>query len=359
MSSQTASAPDLAERVRLEVERTIARSIKGVEYIASPAPALGVSPKDLVHKDGTLNLYHYRPSSDEIYRVSLLIVMATTNKGYVLDLARGQSLVEFLLQRGYDVYMIDWSAPRPDEKRLRFEDYALRFIPECVRRVQERSGEDDVTVLGYCMGGVLSVSYAALHAGDGIKNLVCFTTPIDFSQMTLFQRWADRRHFDVDRLVDTSGNVPAELIFRGFEMLRPASRAVGQVQLWDNMWNDEFVASYRMFERWGNDTLPLAGEYFRQTVKALMWDNALYRGTFEIGGRRVDLAGITVPTLHVTAEHDHIVTTDASTPLIDLVGASDKQRLVLKGGHISVAAGPNAHKRLWPKLDAWLGVRSV
>jgi polyhydroxyalkanoate synthase len=349
----------LADQVRIEVERTIARSIKGVEYIASPAPPVGVSSKELVLKDGTFNLFHYHPKVDEIYRVPILIVMATTNRGYVLDLAEGQSLVEFLLQSGYDVYMIDWSPPRPDEKRLRFQDYTHRFIPESVASVQARSGEHDVTVLGYCMGGVLSTVYAASHPDDGLKNLVCFTTPIDYSKMTLFAKWSSPRFFDVDKLVDTVGNVPAELIFRGFEMLRPGSRSVAQVQLWDNMWNDEFVRSYRMFERWGSDTLPLAGEYFRETTKKLMWENGLHEGTLEIAGGRIDLSDITVPTLHVAAEHDHIVPREASKPLIERVGSSDKHELVVKGGHVSVAAGANAKKRLWPKLDGWLGERSV
>jgi polyhydroxyalkanoate synthase len=350
----------LAERVRLEIERTIRRGIKGVEYLGSPAAVVGQTPKEVIHKQGTLNLYHYMPMSDEIYRVPILIVMATSNRGYILDLAPGQSFVEFLLKSGYDVYMIDWSTPSPDEKRLRFEDYTLRFIPECARRVRERSGEGELSVLGYCMGGVLSTIYVALRgAQDGVKNLVCFTTPIDFRGMTLFRKWSDQRFFDVDRLVDATGNVPSELIFSGFDMLRPASRIASQIQLWDNMWNDEFVKSYRRFERWGNDTLPLAGEYFRQTVKELIWKNALYEGTLELEGRRVDLGNITVPMLHALAEHDHIVPYEAAGPLIERVGSGDKQQIVLKGGHVSIAAGPNASKRLWPRLDAWLGGRSV
>ncbi|WP_204316155.1 hypothetical protein, partial [Serratia marcescens] len=85
--------------------------------------------------------------------------------------------------------------------------------------------------------------------------------------------------FNVDQLVDSIGNVPPELIFSSFEMLRPASRVVGQVQLWENIWNDEYVKSYRMFDRWGTDTLPLAGEYFRQITKELMWANKLYERT--------------------------------------------------------------------------------
>ena len=142
-------------------------------------------------------------------------------------------------------------------------------------------------------------------------------------------------------------------------MLRPVSKAVSQVQLWDNMWNDEFVKSYRAFDRWGAETLPLAGEYFRQTVKELMFGNKLYTGELEIGGRRVDVGAITASFLHVVAEHDHIVPIEASRELVERVGSADKEQIVLKGGHVSLIAGPNAVRRLWPRLDAWLAPRSA
>jgi polyhydroxyalkanoate synthase len=128
------SAPaglDLAsipERIQSEVQRAIQRSIKGVEYISSSGPSLGSTPKDILHVRGTMNLYHYRPIADELYRVPVLIVMATTNRGYILDMAPGQSFIEFLLKRGYDVYMLDWTPPKPEEKYLRMEDYVTSSI---------------------------------------------------------------------------------------------------------------------------------------------------------------------------------------------------------------------------------------
>ena len=277
----------IGSRIQAEVERAIQRNIKGLEYFSSPAPVPGATPKDLLHTRGTLNLYHYRPLAAELYRVPLLLVMATTNRGYIFDLAPGQSLVEFLLKQGYDVYLIDWT------------------------------------------------------------------------RMGLFTKWAHRDFFDVDKLVDALGNVPSEFIFTSFEMLRPATRSAGQIRLWENLWNDEFVKSHRMFERWSTDTLPLAGEYFRQTIKELMWRNGLFENALTLGGRRADLGNIRAPVLHVVAEHDHIVPYEAARPLIERVGSADKQELVLKGGHVSVVAGRNAVQRLWPKLDAWLGERSI
>jgi polyhydroxyalkanoate synthase subunit PhaC len=352
-------ASSIVDRMSGEVERAIQRNIKGAEYFSLPRPEVGTTPKDLLSVRGTMNLYHYRPMVEEVYRVPILFVMATTNRGYILDLAPGQSLIEFLLRRGHDIYVLDWSAPRPDERGLRFEDYVLDFIPDCVRRVQEDSGEEELTIVGYCFGGVLSVIYGALHLDGPMKNLVCFTTPIDFREMKLFQNWSSEKHFDVDRLVDNMGNVPSELIFTSFEMLRPASRAAAQIQLWENIWNDDYVKSFRSFERWAQDTLPLAGEYFRQTIKDLLWANRLYNDTLIVGGRPVRISNITKPFLHAVAEHDHIVPYAAAKPLIAKVGSTDKEEIVLKGGHVSLVAGANAVKRLWPKLDAWLGARAT
>jgi len=349
----------IPERIQQEVQRAILRSIKGVEYFATSGPSLGVTPKDTLSARGTMNLYHYRPLADEVYRVPILIVMATTNRGYILDMVPGQSFIEFLLRQGYDVYMLDWTAPRPEEKSLRMEDYVLDFIPYCIRRVQEDSGETDVSVIGYCFGGVLSLLYGSIFHDGPMKNLICFTTPIDFRKMELFSNFSDRRYFDVDGLVDKVGNVPPEMILSSFEMLRPASRAISQVQLWDNIWNDEYVKSYRMFDRWATDTLPLAGEYFRTITKDLMWDNKLFNDTMTVGGRKADIADIKVPILHAVAEHDHIVPYESAKHLIARVGSIDKEEVMLKGGHVSLVAGANAIKRLWPKLDSWLGGRST
>lgn len=353
------SEADLLERARLEFDRAMQRNIKGLNYFASPAPVLGASPKDLLLQRGTMNLYRYRPMADEVYRVPLLLVMATTNRGYIFDMVRGQSLVEFLLRAGYDVFMLDWNPPRADERSLRLEDYVLDFVPRAIEAVAAETGEPDFTLVGYCFGGVLSLLWTALHPDGPCRNLVCFTTPVDFKAMEMFQAWADRRFFDVDRLVDSFGNCPPDMLYAAFDMLRPGARVAGNIRLWDNLWSDEFVQSYRMFDRWAADMLPLAGEYFRQTTKLLMWENRLYEGGMEVDGRPIDLGRIAMPFLHVVAEHDHIVPRGASAPLIGMVGSADKEEVVLKGGHVSLVAGANAVRRLWPRLDDWLQERSL
>lgn len=349
----------IPDRVRQVVDQAILRSVKGIEFITSSAPPVGLTPKEVLYERGTLRLYHYLPQADEIYRVPVLLVMATTNKAYVFDLAPGQSMVEYLLKQGFDVYVIDWEPPLPEEKRLDLADYTQDFIPTCVREVQRDSGEEDISIVGYCMGGVLSLIYAATHTDGPLKNLACLTTPVNWAEMGLTRIWSDERHFDVDRLVDTLGIVPKDVIAASFEMLRPAQKTAGRLRVWEQIWNDEFVKSYRAFERWGNETLPLAGEYFRETTKSLMWANSLYRGELLVGGQLANLKNIKVPVMSILAEHDHIVNYNASKPLLELVGSEDKEELVLKGGHVSLIAGPNAVRRMWPALSRWLAERSA
>ncbi len=358
MTVEPTTRSDLADWVRREVDRTLKRGVRGLQYIATGDPEVGVTPKDVILKRGTMRLYHYRPRTEEVYRVPLLLVMSLVSKPYILDLAPGQSLVEYLLDKGFDVYMIDWGVPRPEDSRLRMEDYVLDFLPQCIDAVLERSGETEVSIAGYCMGGLLSVLYAALHTEGPLRNLACFTTPIDYDGMTLFKRWTDPSHFDVDRIVDTLGNVPPNILYASFYMLRPVSAAAGRIRLWDNMWNDEFVTSYRRFDRWAADQIPFPGECFRQMTKELQQENRLVKGEFELAGRKVDLRKIEVPLIHVMAEHDHIVPYEAARALVPSIGGTDKEDVVMKGGHVSLVAGPRAVHRLWPKLESWLASRS-
>ncbi len=355
MSEQALSV----KQMRDLVDKTIQRGVKGFEYVRSGQAQVGLTPKDLIYDQGTLRLYHYHPVTDEVYRIPIIIVMATTNKGFLFDLLPGQSMVEFLINRGFDVYMIDWEPPIMSERGLTLADYTDDFLPTCVEKVQEDCGETDVNIMGYCQGGVLSLIYAAMNPDGPLKNLVCLTTPVNFHEMGLFRLWANEEYMDIDKMVDTLGVIPAEFIAQSFEMLRPAQRTAGQMRLWDQMWNDDFVKSYRAFQRWGDETLPLAGAYYRDCTTELMWENKLYNGNLTINGKEANLANIKVPIMAAMAEHDHIASYPATKPLLDLVSSEDKYELVLKGGHVSLIAGPNAVRRMWPVVDSWLGERSV
>jgi len=356
------SREDIAKRARAALETALARNIPDLPRPEEVTASLGLAPtpRELVYSRDLIKLYHYTPVCDEIYRVPLLLVMSLVSKPYIFDLAKGQSLIEFLIGRGHDVYLIDWGIPRPEHARFTFADYILDFLPDCVERVAADSGERDLTMAGYCLGGTMAAMYAALHAETGpLVNLVCFTTPVNSYGMEMQRVWADPEHFDIDRLVDELGNVPPELIVSSIEMLRPLQRVSGRVKLLDNVDNEEFVVAHLRVERWANDQIPFPGEVARQMQKDFLLGNKLIRGEFELGDRRVDLGAIRVPFLHVLAQHDFLVPEASARDLVKLISSEDRTEVVLKGGHVSLIAGANAKHRLWPQLDAWLAERAL
>ena len=343
-----------------EVQKNRQRLEKGLDILlAREEPPVGVTPKDVIYSRGTLRLYHYRPMTDEVYRVPVVFVMSLVSKPFILDLTFGQSFVQYMLAQGFDVFMVDWGIPRPEDKRLKLDDYALDFMPRCFEQVQKATGEKDYSILGYCMGGQLALMYAGLNPDAPIANMVCAATPVDMDGMGLFRHFSDRRWFDVDRLVDAIGNIPPDFMLRSFEMLRPMDRWMSYVRLLDNLWDPTFVYGYRVMYKWTNEQIPFAGEAYRQMIRELMWENKLMKNTLTLDNRRVDTKAITCPVLNVMAEHDHIAPYAATRPLTSLVGSPDTEDVLLKGGHVSLVAGKNAVGRLWPKVAEWLGERSI
>ena len=347
-------------RVRTLIERTLARNIPGVSIPQSETELdVGPTPKDVVHASKTARLYHYKPLVDEIYRVPVMFVMSPVARAYILDLAKGQSLIEFMLQQGYDVFLIEWVTPRQEHATLGLQEYGYDLIAECVDKVLEISGEPDLTLIGYCMGGMLSLMYNAVAVNSPVKNLACFTTPVNGDGMSLYKRWIDSDAFDIDRLADELGIIPADIINASIQALRPLQKAAGQLKLLNNVENDAFVKAHLRFDHWASNQLPVPGVLMKDLVNEFLKENRFYKGTLVINETKVDIGAVEIPFLHVAAEYDHIVPAAASSDLIDLIGSKDKHEILVKGGHVSIVAGGNALYRLWPQLDRWLGGRSI
>jgi hypothetical protein len=167
-------APGIEARVRSEVERALQRGVKGLEYISTGDPAVGQTPKDVIYRRGTLQLHHYRPLVDEVYRVPVLLVMSLVSKPYIFDLTPGQSFVEHLVRAGFEVYLIDWGLPRAEHRGLTIDDYVADLLPDCIEQVRATSAVEDVTMLGYCLGGIFTFLMG------GITGIFLAVFPIDW-----------------------------------------------------------------------------------------------------------------------------------------------------------------------------------
>src|SRR6184192_3956153 len=174
------------------------------------------TPKEVIWTLNKAKLYHYIPvvPAEKRHKVPLFLVFALMNKPYILDLRPGNSFIEYMVKQGYDVYLLDWGVPGPEDKDLKFDDYVLDYLPRAIRKMKAVSGSQEFSLLGWCIGAILTTIYAALRPDDGLSNLLLLTAPLDFSnkEAITFARWVDERYFDVDKILAAFGNMPAEMI---------------------------------------------------------------------------------------------------------------------------------------------------
>jgi polyhydroxyalkanoate synthase subunit PhaC len=351
---------ELADRLRRDVGRSVLRARNGVRHVAGVDRAqVGLSPKDTVWQRDQCQLWHYRREGPPTAAPPILLVMSLVSRSYVLDLRPGNSVVEFLLGEGFDVYMLDWGIPQEVDSHNTLETYADDYLPDAARAVCRDSGRGELTVWGYCFGGVLSLLSVAGNPDLPVRNLLVMATPTDFSRLGPMWSMLQRGRVEPEQLIDDrTGNVPPGTIFNSLKMLKPTSDLTSIANLVDNLWNDQFLEGYQAMSKWTTDHIPFPGACFRQTAELFTRDNQLVTGRIRLQDRTVELRDITVPFLNVIGELDHIVPLDAVTPLVELVGSADATELRLPAGHAGLVVGRSAHKRNLPAMAAWVRAHS-
>lgn len=325
--------------------------------VHDPEPRVGQTPKDVIWSRNKSRLYHFHNPKIK-YSTPLLMIYALINRPYIMDLVPGNSMVEYLVNQGYDVYMLDWGTFGPEDKHLKFDDFVLDYLPEVFEVVQAEAQAERVSLLGYCMGGTLTALFAALHQELPIANLILLASPIDFSDAGLFTSWLNPETFNVDKMVDVMGNIPPEVIDFGNKMLKPVTNFYGTFKtLWENLDNENFVENWKVMNHWVNDGTPFPGESYRQWIKEFYQKNALVKKQLFLRGQQVDLANITCPVLNLIGEKDHIALPCQSTALRDNISSKDYELVVVPSGHVSLAVGRQAKTVTWPKMNEFLAQR--
>ena len=330
--------------------------VEGAQAVAGIGEVeVGCSAKDLVYAEDKLTLYRYRPLAPDAGLAPVLICYALVNRPYMVDLQQDRSLVRGLLERGLDVYLIDWGYPDGADRFLEIDDYVNGYLDRCVDRVREASGREAINLLGVCQGGTFSLCYTALHP-EKIANLVTMVTPVDFqTPENLLSKWA--RGLDVDRMVEVMGNIPGELLNVTFLSLMPF-RLTSQkyVALADIIDDTRQLENFVRMEKWIFDSPDQAGEAFRQFIKWMYQENRLLKGTLELGGRPVSLARIKCPVFNIYATQDHLVPPSASLPIETLVGTKDYSSFAFPGGHIGIYVSGRA-RQVPQAIGEWLVAR--
>jgi len=336
------------------LEKMQGRILNGTKVLTEKMDTTaGVTPKDEVLSIDRMKMYRYRPVVKNPLPVPVVIIYALVNRFYMVDLQEDRSMVKKFLEAGLDVYAVDWGHPTRGDRYLTMEDYIDGYINQVVDHIREKSGQDAITIYGICQGGTFSTIYTALYP-EKVKNLAIMVAPIDFDTDTgLLNVWS--RHMDVDRMVDTFGNIPGDFMNVGFLLLNPLRLMFQKyIDMIDHLDNPDFVANFIRMEKWIFDSPDQTGEAFRQFIKCMYQENQLAKGEFVLGGRKVDLKTIKQPVLNVFAEKDHLVPPACSRPFTDLVASRDTTVLSYPTGHIGLFTSSRSQTEYAPAISRWL-----
>ena len=243
------------------------------------------------------------------------------------------------------------------------------MMGEALAAIREDSGSRDLSLLGWCMGGLLSLMHAGLTQDRHIRNLVTVASPIDLrgggvvagiagaldAPARFIRRYSDFRLAAVDPLKLT---IPGWLLALGFKMTNPVASITTYWDLMTRLWDREFVEAHSTTSNYLNKMLIYPGGVVRDMVVKVAIDNELAKGRIRIDDRIADLSAITASALVFAGRKDTIVAPSIARRIIDILPTADKAYRLAAGGHMGVILGSQAPVEVWEPAAAWLAARS-
>src|SRR5215210_4415899 len=343
------------------------------------------TPREVVWTRNKAELYRYRSDGSGSGRrraVPVLLIYGFVLKPYIFDLVRGNSLVEYLVEEGFDIYLLDFGISGTEDAGLSIEDLVLDYMHGAVQEILETSGAEEVSLFGQSQGGTLSAMYASLFPDGPLKNLVLLSAPTEFAPRnpgplglwTLASRNGGT-FFDPAMVPQFMGNLPTDLASRLINSAtslqatavsmaaRPFGRglsfydpALREVREWAE--RDVSVRSWLAVSKWVDDAAPFPGETFRRWVGDFYQGNKLVKGKVMLRGSRVDLSNIRCAVLNVSGKRDYVVPPSQAGAITALARSSDKASVSADAGHVGMLAGPGVVGGLWLRVRDWLAPRS-
>ncbi|MGE0822395.1 MAG: alpha/beta fold hydrolase [Candidatus Binatia bacterium] len=317
-----------------------------------------VTPFTVVAEYGKLRLRYYG-AQGAASPTPLFLIYALVKRPFILDFQPRRSVIETLVSHGFNVYLTDWLPPSSVDAWRGLDAYVNQDLVQAVRYIRQREQTDQVTVLGYCLGGVLGAVYTALYPTT-VRQFLALALPLDLSirEIPAYTLSAGLSPETITLVTTTYGNCPAWLVHAGFTAMAPVHHAVGKyVDLYRQRVRHGYAETFALFERWMHSDVPLAGQLFRELSLSLFRENQLLSGQLRVGPHRVNLERISCPVLNIIGQHDDVVHPDSSLPLLDHISSRDKENLCFPVGHMGLAVSSAAHKELWPQVCRWLAAR--
>jgi len=358
------AGPELERDQERELEALLEVSRRGRaklerlhEVLTTPGHyGTGATPASVVYRENKLRLLRLLDETGQPRdgRPPVLFVPAPVSRYFIMDLLPGRSFAGYVAAAGFDVYIADFGTPSREDRFADLEYYVEGLVRRCVRTVGALTGEDAINVVGYCLGGTLSLLYSALHP-ETVRRLVLLTTTVD-GDVEGGIPWVAHRMGLAGEGYDNPRLVPAAEVKSWFEMLAPGSNStLGRFSdLWDRLDDaPERLREVRTMASWVDDVVPAPGRLLAELFRKLgPGANGLLKGKVTVGDAPVDCAAVTMPVLSVSAEKDTI----APAAGVDAVRSIVPQAEILRlpGGHVGIVAGRSA-ATLWKRTVEFLG----
>ena len=281
---------------------------------------------------------------------ALLVVPSLVNRGYVLDLMPGQSMLRWLAENGVRPLLLEWGWPGSVERSFTLTDYIAGRLERALGAAHAATGR--VLLAGYCMGGLLAVA-AAQRRPDLVAGLVLLATPWDFHAAPGDGAASLARMLPgLEPAMAAAGALPVDAIQTLFAMLDPAAiaekfRGFGRL--------DQAGDRARLFvalEDWLNDGVPLAAPVARTCIGQWYGENTPARGEWRVAGLPVTPQHLALPSFVAIPARDRIVPPESAQPLAAVIRGALVHRP--PAGHIGMTAGSGAEAALWRPLRDWI-----
>ena len=343
---------------------------------------------ELVH-DGDLMAvrYYALPDEDEIelndgskmsiekkqHAVPLVLVPPLGVTTETFDLMPQRSLVRYLVASGFKVYLVDWGKPKKEHGHLGLKDYSLTMMGTALDKIRKHSGAQDLSMMGWCMGGLLCLFYQGQVHDKHIRNIITVASPIDLESGSgavagvagvaqalngpaqMVSNYSNLRlnTLDAGRL-----SLPPWMTTLVFKLTDPVGSVTTYWDLVTRLSDRNFLESYSTTADYLNNMLMYPGGVLKDMAGTIVGEHKLARGRVEFGDSVADLSAIESNLLAFAGETDILVPPEIAEQSVEIVASKDKEFRIAPGGHMGVIIGSKAQNAVWAESVEWLAKRS-
>ncbi len=346
---------------------------------------IATSPGKVVFRNRMFELIQYAPTTEQVHRTPLVIFPPWINKFYIMDLKPQNSLIKWIVDQGYTLFVVSWVNPDETHADVTLDTYIEDGYLEAIRVAREITGEKQVNVVGYCIAGTtLALTLALMNkrSDKSVRSATFFTTLTDFSDQGEVGVFLEDDFVDgIEAECTDKGYLDSKFMSRTFSFLRSNDLIYGPA-----------IRSYMMGEAppafdllyWNGDGTNLPGQMCVQYLRGLCQNDRFAAASIEICGEELRIGDVRHPLCAIACETDHIAAWRSSFRGVTKMGAKDKTFILSESGHIAGIINPPSKKKYghyagpapegtpeewraaatfqegswWPRWEAWLHRRS-